>query len=555
MARIGRAAPRIAIIQRAPAILPAVLLANRGSGQADETTVTTGNSAAGGHAWDTVTIGADATVVYDVVGADTWYRFATGATSSSARVEWAASVGAGAWRIYGRAYFRIPAASLGSTTFYLLRLRSGSTQTARVSVSTANRLQLRNSGNSVAATGTVDIAADTAYRVEWDVTVGSSAPGEVRLFLGHATTPIDTVSVSSADFGTSIINEAAFGVMAAASNHAPYLLRGFQLNSTAMPGPLGGGDASGTDVADLADTGSAAAERSRSGADTADAADTGAPAATRQRTGTDTADLADAGTAGTTYSRTGTDSAEAADAGSGATSRTRTGGDTADTVDAGTTAAGRARTGADSADVADQGGQGTSRSRSGASVADVADTATGQAARQRAGADAGDLVDQGQAAAGQARAGLDGADVQDAATTTWSRSRSGADEAALTDAGVAVLAGPGESGGADAAELVDAGTRGLQLARQGADVGDLADVAASELARARAGGDGAALQDAATWLSARARSALDAAALTDAGVAVLTPDAGTEPGRYTASATDPGLHASAQGTLTASTAW
>jgi len=208
----------------------------------DEATVTAGNSAAGGNAWTLVTIGTTGVLVYDDVSGTTWYRCSTGATSAMVRAEWTSASISPAWpRVYGRAYFMIPAASLGAFNYYLVRGRAGATQAFRLSVSTGNRLQVRNTANSASAAGAVAIAADTVYRVEWDITVGATATGLARLYAGDSTTALETVTASGANFGTASVDEVGFGIASSTVNHSPYWLRGFNANDTALPGPEAAG--------------------------------------------------------------------------------------------------------------------------------------------------------------------------------------------------------------------------------------------------------------------------------------------------------------------------
>lgn len=205
----------------------------------DGVTVTAANSAAGGDAWTLVTIGTNASLVYATADSRSWYQLSTGATSAMVRAEWASISPAWA-RSYGRAYFRIPAASLGAVTFYLVRGRASTTQSFRISVSTGNRLQLRSTGNTAVDTGIVALTADTTYRVEWDVAVGPTATGTVWLYAGDSTTALELLT-ATADYGASAITEVGYGIFSAAVGHPAFLLRGFQANDTALPGPEASG--------------------------------------------------------------------------------------------------------------------------------------------------------------------------------------------------------------------------------------------------------------------------------------------------------------------------
>ena len=208
----------------------------------DETTVSTGNSAAGGSAWNLVTIGTTGVLVYDDVSGTTWYRCSTGVTSAMVRADWTSTSITPAWsRVYGRVYFMIPAANLGAVIYYLSRGRAGTTQSFRLSVSTGSRLVIRNTTNGSAATGGVPIAGDTVYRVEWDITVGAAAVGTAKLYLGDSTTELETVTAAAGNFGTANVDEVGYGIASSTANHPSYWLRGFNANDTTMPGPQSAG--------------------------------------------------------------------------------------------------------------------------------------------------------------------------------------------------------------------------------------------------------------------------------------------------------------------------
>lgn len=472
MARLGRTLSQRAVIVRNRALA----LANTAGGQADETVVSVGNSAAGGALWDAVTIGADATLVYDQVGGVTWYRVATGATTTVARAEWTStSLSTGWTRYFGRAYFRIPAATLGTTIVYLFRARAGAAQSSRISVSTGNRVQLRNASNSSAAQGAVDIVADTNYRVEWDITVGAAAPGTVYLYAGDSTTALESITVASADFGTGLVNELGFGMFTSTANHPPYWLRGFQVNNTALPGPLGDlptgiqYTATPADAADLVDTATRVVAMVRGPADTAGLTDAAQDALAAARTVTDTADLVDAATRAATNVRVAADTAGISDT---------------VTVSVGKTAA-------------DQ--------------APIVDTAARAATVNRTAADTAGLVDEAVAALGSIAEAADAAAITDAATRAVTAARTPADTAGLLDAPLTALAAARTA--ADTAGISDAAV--LARARQVADSAGLADAATTVATRAVTAGDTAGLADAVTAIVSRTVVVADTAAIED----------------------------------------
>lgn len=233
-------------------------LANTGGGQADETAVTTGNSAAGGDPWNAVTVSVGGEVTYDVVNGSTWHRFATAATSGQSRVEWtSASITAPMARIYGGFWFRIPAAALGATNIYLMRARAATVQTTRISVSTGNKLQIRNTSNSAADQGATNIAADTDYFVRYDVTVGASAAGTVELYSSTGTL-IETIAPTGVNFGTASVDEVGYGIASNISNQSPYLVRGMVSSANAWPAPPSAGTPAATGRAVAAATVTAA---------------------------------------------------------------------------------------------------------------------------------------------------------------------------------------------------------------------------------------------------------------------------------------------------------
>jgi hypothetical protein len=220
--------------------------ANNADGGTDQATVTTANSGgSSGHAWDSVTIGADATCKYEhatYAGQAASYSFATGATSATTFVTWSSSVVAHV-RSYGRAYFRFTSLS---TTPSIVRARGSGTQAFRVTVTSAGLLQLRNTGNTVIATGSVALSTLTWYRLEWDVSRGASASGTLWVYLGHSTTPVDSVTVATGDFGTADFTEYNFGIIAATSNQAAQWIDEIAVGRTGLFGPIASNDKSGT---------------------------------------------------------------------------------------------------------------------------------------------------------------------------------------------------------------------------------------------------------------------------------------------------------------------
>lgn len=499
MARLGRALRQRAVITRSRVLA----LANTGGGQPDETVVSIANSSAGGAPWDVVSIGADATFVYDAVAGNTWYRIATGATTTVARADWtSASLSTGWARYFGRAYFRIPAASLGTTIIYLVRARSGAVQSSRISVSTGNRIQLRNTGNSSAAQGAVDIAADTTYRLEWDITVGAAAPGVVHLYAGDSTTPLETITAATADFGTGLVNELGFGMFTSVANHPIYWMRGFQVNDTSLPGPLG----------DLAAVGSAA------GADTVTLTDSATAYTVRARDVAETVTLADTVERGAvTMSRDTADQVAVEDAAAATTVRARGIADAVTVLDSTARAVAYPRGGAEAVQLADQVARSPfAYARAVGETLVVADTAGRLVAVSRAITDAVTLVDAvARGVLAGARAPAETVQLVDGVQRgPLGMARAVAEAVSLADEASAVSSTT--SAGVDTVSLADAVTRGfLTGARAVAEVVSLSDVADRVLAVARSGAEAIALLDEVAAISSTTAAGNDGVALAD----------------------------------------
>lgn len=483
--------------------VPSRGLANTAGGQADETVVSAANSEVGGSRWDTVSVGADATLVFDDLNGRTWYRHATGATTTQAWVGWAAaSVGSGWPRYFGRLYFTIPAAVLGTTTFYLFRARSGSTQSSRISVSSGNRIQLRNTGNSAAATGAVAIAADTIYRLEWDVTVGAAAPGEVRVFAGDATTPLETISVASADFGTGLVDELGFGIFTSTANHPEYRMRGFQVNNSVLPGPLGdlpvAGSSAGADAVTVADAVTRVQALVRATADSvtvADAVDRGPLTGVRELG--EAVTVADSVAAYTVRAR---DLAEAVTV--------------ADTVER---TVAWARAVEESVTVADAAASSpVTGSRDLAEAVTVADSVSrGPLTAARAVAETVAVADTLVRSVTRARALAEAVEVADAVSATGGNVRNMADAVQVADTVARIVAWA--RGTADGVTVADAVDRMVSRARVLAETLEVADAAArGPLTGARALAEAIALGDTVSRLSVMARDVVDAVQLVDA---------------------------------------
>lgn len=214
-------------------------LLNTAEGGSDETDVSVANSGgASGNAWDTVTIGASAICKYDTAQSalgSLSYRIATGASSVTSFLLWDTSFGTPA-RVWGRLYFRLSANNVNRS---FARFRATSVQIVRINMSSTGKLELRNSANTVVATSTTTLATGTWYRVEYDVTPGTTATNTLNLYLGDSKVLTETLTATS-DYSTqTVVAEVAFGQVFAAINMADMWLDGIDFNDVGFPGPAG----------------------------------------------------------------------------------------------------------------------------------------------------------------------------------------------------------------------------------------------------------------------------------------------------------------------------
>lgn len=206
------------------------------SGQSAGTTVTTVNSATGGDAFASVTIGTGAGVTYAAspFRGTLCLRCTTSGTSAQAFATWTTAFTA-ASRVYLRATIRVDTIAAGMA---VVRLRGGGVQTARIAVTAAGKLELRDSGNTPRATSSASMtAASTVWRIALDVTVGASSTAILYIYYSAtSTTPDETLTASAQNWGTSNVDEISWGFVGAVAS-ADLLLKDVVATSVALPGP------------------------------------------------------------------------------------------------------------------------------------------------------------------------------------------------------------------------------------------------------------------------------------------------------------------------------
>lgn len=205
-------------------------------------TVTTGNSGgASGDSWDTVQIGANASVTYvespSMVG-KRGYRLSTGATSTTAYLQWTAKIAqrwpSGIAANYGKTYLIITAIPAADTTFVEFSDAAGTTNRGNIRVRSTGVLRLRNAANGTVVSGTVVLSLNTLYRVEWQVDGSASGSYQLVLYLGNSGTPLETLS-GSGNFGGTI-GTVRFGYVTNVANAAAIYFDGINVNDVGLPG-------------------------------------------------------------------------------------------------------------------------------------------------------------------------------------------------------------------------------------------------------------------------------------------------------------------------------
>lgn len=207
------------------------------SGQSSGTTITNVNSAVGGDAADTVTIGTGASVTFD----STAYRgllsmaSSTGASTSVASFNWTTFTTLP--RAYGRAV--INASSL-AVLLDFLRMRAAGAQIFRLRLNTNGKLDFRSAtGNSIIATSTTVFTTSAWYLIRWDVTIGASAPGAIYIHTDPTSpTATEILSTNTGSFGTANADEFNIGAaITALANVGTFRCDDVLLTDQGLPGP------------------------------------------------------------------------------------------------------------------------------------------------------------------------------------------------------------------------------------------------------------------------------------------------------------------------------
>lgn len=216
---------------------------NAEGGSAGVTISPANSGGASGTAWDTVSIVANGTAVYDNTPALTGNmsaKVATGITSGSVFMQWGAAITAlwasGMTTHYGRAYLRYT--SLPSVNRIVIQWVDTTLATNRGNflLLTTGALRLRNAANGTVATFTTTLSIDTTYRLEWRADGSATGAYRMDLFLGNNASAIESIVGGTANFGGTI-GGASFGYLTNGASIANQWIDSIQLNDTGLPGP------------------------------------------------------------------------------------------------------------------------------------------------------------------------------------------------------------------------------------------------------------------------------------------------------------------------------
>lgn len=215
------------------------------SGQPTGTTITSGiggnSGGAAGNFFDSITSGTNTVAQFNSTSAylgTLCGLFSSGAASNASSANWTAtSIGTALPRVYGRT---VIFGSSFAVVVDFVRFRGAGNQVFRLRINAAGKLELRaNTGNTLLATSTTTFSTGTFYLIRWDITVGASATGVVYINTNLTTgAPDETMTVNSANFGTSNVDEANYGApVSAISNAAAFRHDAVLLTDRGLPGP------------------------------------------------------------------------------------------------------------------------------------------------------------------------------------------------------------------------------------------------------------------------------------------------------------------------------
>jgi hypothetical protein len=209
-------------------------------GGSNGTTVTTGNSGGtSGNAFEYVTIGSGAALIYDNTRSAHGTLSVKGTQAASPagviRVGWEEATGQ--TTLYGRLYVYRTANPTGDGHAVVEFQTPGVGVWGYIHINTSGILVCTDSAAS-AASGTTAIQLNAWNRIEFKY-VASTTVGviEAKLFTGDASSPVDTVTKSGGNTGASATT-VMMGQLFVSDASAAWWVDDLQVNGTAYPGPL-----------------------------------------------------------------------------------------------------------------------------------------------------------------------------------------------------------------------------------------------------------------------------------------------------------------------------
>lgn len=190
-------------------------LANSFEGGSNGGTVSAANSGGtSGNAFDSVTIGALASVTYSAAHAahgSLSCSIATGSPTANALLTWTTSLTAGTVpQVWFRAYFYLTAYS---GNLRVIRAQNGGTLCGAVAFNASAKVSLLDSTGTGQKTSTTSLPANQWFRIEGFV-IGSATVGQVQaqIYLADdSPTPTETLTTAATLNTTGAINRVDFG--------------------------------------------------------------------------------------------------------------------------------------------------------------------------------------------------------------------------------------------------------------------------------------------------------------------------------------------------------
>jgi len=194
-----------------------------------------GSSVVSGDALVGVT-SANATLVFDnTVSFHGTYSIRSAVGGTSASSTFAFDVTAGPTHQTAFAFRTSDNTVLGAILQYMSG--GGSSQVARVNISAAGRIEIRNAANTLVTTGTATLANNTWYRIRTTCTIGTTGTMTVYVYDSTETTLLDTITAASANFGTSNTDRIRFSQGPAATNIPSRWFDAIVATDEGLPGP------------------------------------------------------------------------------------------------------------------------------------------------------------------------------------------------------------------------------------------------------------------------------------------------------------------------------